>query len=126
MGADAMRPDFTLDVAPSDDRMVLRARGEIDLATAPELQSRAVSLLEQGHKHVVVDLRRVSFIDSMGISALILATRRARELGARFSVILGEKSAMRALDIAGVLDMLDLVTNGTSEAGADGSGRARG
>jgi anti-sigma B factor antagonist len=126
MGAEAMRPDFTIDVASVDGLVVVRARGEIDLATAPEVQSRAVALLDQGHEHVVIDLRRVSFIDSMGISALLSATQRARELGARFSVILGDKSAMRALDIAGVLGMLDLVSDGTWGGDADGSGSSRG
>ena len=47
--------------------------GDLDLATSPQLVSAIESLTSAGVDRVVVDLSRVSFIDSSGVSALCLA-----------------------------------------------------
>lgn len=54
---------------------VVRLTGEIDLSNAARLQDQLILLVEQGH--VVVDLSEVTFIDSTGLSALIVGHRRA-------------------------------------------------
>jgi anti-sigma B factor antagonist len=67
-----------------DDRegwQVLRLAGEIDVASAPGLRDRLVSLSTNGNAAVVVDLSHVTFIDSMGLSALVSGMKRARAHG---------------------------------------------
>jgi anti-anti-sigma factor len=51
-----------------DSRLVVR--GEVDLATSPQLVSAIESLGVSGPQRVVVDLGAVTFIDSTGLSAL--------------------------------------------------------
>ena len=51
----------------------VRVSGELDLRTAPQLVSAVESLAGTEVHRVVVDLSRVTFIDSSGVSALCLA-----------------------------------------------------
>ena len=50
---------------------VLRVVGELDVATAPELQAR----LSAHRGPAILDLREVTFIDSTGLRALVGATQ---------------------------------------------------
>jgi anti-anti-sigma factor len=65
-------------------------------------------LLEDGFAHVIVDLRRVTFLDSTGIRTLITAQQRAKDLGSRLSIRLGGSSSRRALEFTGALDYLEI------------------
>jgi anti-sigma B factor antagonist len=75
-GAVSRYEEISLDV--SEDWQVLVLAGEIDVATAPRLRDRLVQLVTQGPPRVVVDLQGVTFIDSMGLGALISGLKRAR------------------------------------------------
>lgn len=59
----------------------LRPRGEIDVATAPEVERHARALWSEGTEALVLDLSAVSFFDSSGLRLLIrlqaLADERA-------------------------------------------------
>jgi anti-sigma B factor antagonist len=61
-----------------DGWQVLRLAGEVDVATAPRLRDRLVQLVTDGPPRVVVDLSGLSFIDSMGLGALVSGLKRAR------------------------------------------------
>lgn len=61
-----------------DGWQVLVLAGEVDVATAPRLRDRLVQLVTEGPAQVVVDLSGVTFIDSMGLGAMISGLKRAR------------------------------------------------
>jgi len=69
--------------ADGDNRRQFLVRGELDLATAPELEEALVSAIEAGDE-VVLDLRELEFMDSSGVRVLVVAHTRG---GARFSLI---------------------------------------
>ena len=60
------------------DTVVLAASGDFDLATAPHLRERLQDLLAGGAQRVVVDLRDVAFVDSIGLGVLVSALKRYR------------------------------------------------
>jgi anti-sigma B factor antagonist len=51
-------------------------RGELDMATAPILLTAVGPMLQDPANDVVLDVRRLSFVDSTGISALIRISTR--------------------------------------------------
>ncbi|MCU0821139.1 MAG: STAS domain-containing protein [Spirochaetes bacterium] len=53
------------------DIVSLQIVGEIDLYNAPEIKDIISKLIEERCYNVVIDLERVSYIDSSGIGALI-------------------------------------------------------
>ncbi len=55
----------------SGDIIILDVNGEIDLYNAPEIKELINKLIEEKKYNVVINLDRVSYIDSSGIGALI-------------------------------------------------------
>ncbi len=52
--------------------------GQLDSATAPELQQELSDLIDAGNKNLVVNLRDVDFISSAGLTALLSARIKVR------------------------------------------------
>jgi anti-anti-sigma factor len=101
---------FSLSTIERDGRVVLALRGELDLATAPELEQTITERLA-ADKHVVVDLRELEFMDSSGLRILVAAHARAAGGAARFAVVRppADGPVARILAIAGVDGELEMV-----------------
>ena len=95
-----------VDVAPSRERVTVRAVGEIDLATAPQVEEPLFELLDSGFRHVVLDLQRVTFMDSSGVRVLITAHQRAEDLDAGLSILVGTSRVRQTLELSGAIDYL--------------------
>ncbi|MBP7583580.1 MAG: STAS domain-containing protein [Spirochaetes bacterium] len=54
-----------------DDIVILDITGEIDLYNAPEIKDIINKLIEEQKYNVIINLEKVSYIDSSGIGALI-------------------------------------------------------
>ena len=63
------------------DHTVISVAGEIDLYTAPKLQSELMRRLNDSPIRLIVDMSGVEFCDSTGINVLLAAHRHARERG---------------------------------------------
>lgn len=96
------------------DTAWIHLAGEIDLATAPELQATLAEA--QGHARLVVaDLRDLTFIDSSGIHLLLDADEAARRSSGHFVLIRGAANVERVLAIAGVAERLQIVDAAAAE-----------
>jgi anti-anti-sigma factor len=117
---------FRVDIEPDRQRVIVRPVGEVDVASATDVEAPLFELLDRGFSHVVVDLRRVTFLDSAGIRMLVNAHKHAQELGARVSIRLGSEGSRRALELTGTLDYLDIEpdTSGRSATPASGNSEA--
>jgi anti-sigma B factor antagonist len=95
----------------SDDGVaVVVVEGEHDVYTAPSLNERLDSLLEE-HAPFVVDLTAATFVDSSVIRVLLEARRRAEETNVGFAVALGQDDSgpvRRVLDITGLVPLLPI------------------
>jgi anti-sigma B factor antagonist len=69
---------FHVESISAGDCAVLKVVGEIDVYTAPELRQRVIGLIDDGARHVIVDLRAVDFLDSTGLGVLVGSLRRLR------------------------------------------------
>jgi anti-anti-sigma factor len=71
-----------------DDRgsvVVVRVRGEVDTATAPQM-GQAIDAQLARRRRVVLDLSEVEFMDLHGLAVLMRASRRTRVEGGSFAV----------------------------------------
>jgi anti-anti-sigma factor len=99
-------------------RVALALEGELDLETAPRFRERLADA-EPGAETVVVDLRRVRFIDSCGIGELVGAQQRAHREGRRLVVVKGEGTEIdQVLHIAALDKTLETTTD-TTEVSPD-------
>lgn len=81
---------------------VITAAGEIDLYTAPRLQSELSRLPQSGYDRVVVDLSEVEFCDSTGMNVLLAAMKRLRERGGTLELAAPRSAVRRILQVTGL------------------------
>jgi anti-sigma B factor antagonist len=84
------------------DRTVLSVTGEIDLYTAPTLQSELMTALSPGQVWVIVDMSGVDFCDSTGINVLLAAHRHARERGGGLQLASPGTATRKVLQVTGL------------------------
>ena len=65
---------------------VLQLEGEIDLHVSPQIGASLTALLKNKPPKVVVDLSKVSYIDSSGLAVLIEGMQDVEEYGGRFGL----------------------------------------
>jgi anti-anti-sigma factor len=102
-----MAPPFTAASQRRDSATwTVTVSGELDLATAHELEAVFEALEPTPPERVLVDLAAVTFLDSSGIRALVRANRRLNGLGVPLVVDAVSDAARQVLEISGVLDAL--------------------
>lgn len=93
-----------LQVDRVDDELVLDLDGDVDLENAHEPYEAVVAALEPpaGVSRVVVDLRRVAFIDSRGLGGLIRAKQEADRAQVAFRLRNLDPRVARVLAMTGL------------------------
>jgi anti-sigma B factor antagonist len=72
---------------PRQDRPnVLPLNGEIDLHVSPAVTASLNAMIEKKPERLVVDLSRVTYIDSAGLAAFIQAMQKVETYGGKFSL----------------------------------------
>ena len=86
----------------------LTVAGELDIATAPDLRDRMTAAIARGATGLIVDLRSVTFMDSVAMAAILHARTQLGKDG-RLAVVLGAESYTQLVfEIAGLPRCLDL------------------
>jgi anti-sigma B factor antagonist len=98
--------EITLLRAPG--RVTLALVGELDMSTTPRLKKYLSTLAQTHQGHVVIDLRRLTFLDSTGITALVAADGHARRDGHSLTIVNGPPQVRRVLEICGLSETLPL------------------
>jgi anti-anti-sigma factor len=96
---------------------VVRVAGEIDMVTAPALESQVVGLLAEKPRMLVIDLTDVRFFSSAGLAVLALAHREADE-ATRLRVVAADPAVLRPLELTGLTE--DLSIQPTLQSALDG------
>lgn len=101
---------FSVAVREADGQLVIAVRGELDLATAPQLEEAVLPPLRDGGS-VLLDLRRLAFMDSTGVRVIVAAHLAAQEHGGHLRIARTDPQGPvgRVLEISGLDTMLDVV-----------------
>ena len=89
---------------------MLTVQGDIDLFTAPQLRQSVHDLLARGCRRIVVDLRRVAFLDSTGLGVLVGALKRARDEDGDLVLVGAQRPVRRVLSVTGLDKIFTLYT----------------
>ena len=86
---------FAVEVSgdPTAPRVVVR--GEIDVATSPQLRNELNALMSRGAQHITIEFSDVSFVDSSGLGVLVGTYKRLREEGSGTIRIVGAQPSVR-------------------------------
>jgi anti-sigma B factor antagonist len=85
-----------------DDAYVISLAGEVDLYTAPEFKERLVQVIEDGKKHLVVDLSKATFIDSTTLGVLVGGVKRLRPSGGSLALVCTDQNISKIFEITGL------------------------
>ncbi|MGW7066326.1 STAS domain-containing protein [Streptomyces sp. NPDC054855] len=99
---------FSVFSTPLEDVTVLTLAGEIDLDTSADVR-RALAAATAPRARVVVDLRRVTFIDSSAINVFIAAHRDLTGAGGRLCLAGPAESVTRTLEIVGIDAFIEIL-----------------
>lgn len=94
--------DLLLSDRPGRGCTVLEVRGEIDMATAPQLRDGLQRLIDAGDRQVVVDLAGVGFLDSSALGALVVMFKALRDLGGRLCLAAVQPAVHSVLTVTSV------------------------
>ncbi len=111
----------TLDFDLTPDERWLRLQGELNYATVADARERVAGWLDHATPPVVVDLRDLTFITSMGIEMLLsLVSRDAATSAGRDVVLLVNPIVEEVLKAAGVASLFTLARAEADAAGLAG------
>lgn len=117
---DALTPDdigvewmakrtFRVEDLQEGDTAVVCPVGELDLSTVARVDERLESLVAGGARRLILDLRRLSFMDSTGLRLVIGWDDRARSSGIAFELVQGEPEIQRLFEITRLIDRLTFI-----------------
>ena len=84
--------------------VTLLLAGELDIASAPELQRAMDDLASTHTERLVIDLGAVTFMDSSGLRTLLLARQRADDGDHELVLRSGSRQVQRVLELSGAID----------------------
>ncbi|HTX81591.1 MAG TPA: STAS domain-containing protein, partial [Streptosporangiaceae bacterium] len=93
------------------DHTVVSVAGEIDLYTAPRLQSELTAALSRNPARLIVDMSAVEFCDSTGINVLLAAHRQARERGGELQLAGPGSATRKVLQVTGLEAVFTVLDN---------------
>ncbi len=100
--------DLGLEVVELKGNAVLSVRGEIDIASAPQLREQLIELIGQGHRQIVVDLERVEFLDCTGLGVLVCALTEQRRHHHELALVCTQRHILKVFEVAGLTTVFRL------------------
>jgi anti-anti-sigma factor len=97
---------FSVQDSVSDRHHRLVLSGELDLAAAPTLERCLREVCTSETSNVIIDLSRLSFMDSNGLRITLLARELCEQHGCEFMLVQGPAQVRRLFDVTGLLDRL--------------------
>ena len=103
-----MERGFQVAAARINGQALVSLLGEFDLAGVA-LFEEELDRVRAPDATLVVDLRGLTFIDSSGLRALVIADQEARAAGGRCVVVRGSEQVGQVLELTGIGERLELV-----------------
>ena len=103
-------PAFRILTSESGSRVDVAIHGELDLATAPQLDAEfeRIGALDRVEL-VIADLRKLAFLDSTGLEAIMRFDARMRADGGEFVVVRGPRAVERLFEVMQLHQQLRIV-----------------
>lgn len=101
-----MTAPFSVEVVPDRRRVLVAPVGELDLSNADQVWEQIDMLRRDGFETVVLDLRRLTFMDSTALRLIVRARELSRSDGFAFALIDGDEDVCRVLDVTGLREHL--------------------
>ncbi|MGQ9632186.1 MAG: STAS domain-containing protein [bacterium] len=75
-----------LNVVEDGDISILDVDGEVDVYYSSAIEEKIKDLIKQGRKKVIVDLSKVTYMDSSGLGVLVGSLKNLRKVGGSLKI----------------------------------------
>ena len=99
-------PHFAIQYVVCAAEHTLVLTGELDMFSARELGAAVARIRMSRRTALVLDLRRLTFIDSAGMHMIVMARELCSQQRCGFMLVPGQRQVQRAFEICGLLDRL--------------------
>jgi anti-sigma B factor antagonist len=97
------RPQFHVDLLrPSESVAVVDVEGEVDIYSAPQFKEVLLKGIEEGASRIIVDLAKVTFIDSTALGVLVSGAKRVRPQNGTLDIVCADDNITRIFEITGL------------------------
>ncbi len=97
------RPQFRVELLRTEqDTAVIALEGEVDIYSAPQFKEALLAGIEDGATTIIVDLGRVTFIDSTALGVLVSGAKRVRPKNGRLDIVCTDENITRIFEITGL------------------------
>jgi anti-sigma B factor antagonist len=101
--------ELTIETIRSGEAFVLGLSGELDAYHAPRVKAELEGLISGGSSAIVLNLRRVAYIDSTGLGVLVAARRQAQDAGGTLALVITPESPVeRTFTITGLMGVFSI------------------
>jgi anti-sigma B factor antagonist len=115
---DTMEQDLLrIKTAVQGDRMILSLYGELDLSSAPGLIERLADAVRAQPANLDLDLCRLDYTDSIGLSVFVTAHFQCRDAGVQLRFLNPNRFMSELLAVTGLEEVLS-ITNTDALVGA--------
>lgn len=92
----------------------LALTGELDISSAAQLDQELAKLEASDPPLIVLDLRKLEFMDSTGLRTVVTADARAREQGRRLAIVRGPDAVHRVFSVTRLDERLEIIDDPTA------------
>ncbi len=90
---------------------VFDINGEIDLYNAPEIKDKIKEEMNKGKVNIIINLDKVSYIDSSGIGVLISSLSNLKKVGGALKLINVYASVRKVFELTKLTSFFDIYDN---------------
>jgi anti-sigma B factor antagonist len=101
--------DFKMSLENLDGKPpILQLEGEANVYTAPQIKIEIISLVESKNTKAIVDLTKVTYLDSTTLGVLIGGLKRFRDKDGDLVLVCPSPRILRAFEITGLDKIFDI------------------
>ena len=108
---------LSLETREEEGAVRIAVAGELDLSSALTFDEEVRRAEERKPRTIILDLRKLRFMDSTGLRLIMSAQSRARTRDRRLAIVLGSEPVKRLFRLAGVSRRLEIVEHPSAALG---------
>jgi len=116
-----MEREVIMSTVESPGSTVITPDGDLLIAGVRDVQAAISSVISSGKRELIIDFRKVEYLSSLGIGAILQGLRQARESGGEIKLVNVSPPLRRIFALAGIENVLDICE--TEEEALAGFGR---
>jgi anti-anti-sigma factor len=92
---------------------VIKPNGVLDVTNCSQLRREIVEMANAGFSNVLVDCQNLTFMDSSGLAALVLASQKVREINSQLSICSINQQIEMLFELSSMNDIFEIFPSST-------------